>query len=63
MQIRYKFLFSILLLSLCFVSCRKNPYKVNISSMKADIEIKRLEKDLFTINPEEIGLKLPDLKD
>jgi hypothetical protein len=63
MKIRHKFLFSILLLSLCFVSCRKNPYKVSVSSIKADIEIKRLEKDLFTINPEEITIKLPELKD
>ncbi|MCX6261448.1 MAG: hypothetical protein NTY95_11580 [Bacteroidia bacterium] len=63
MKIRHKLLFSILLLSLCFVSCRKNPYKVSVSSIKADIEIKRLEKDLFTINPEEITIKLPELKD
>jgi len=62
MKIRYKFLFFVLLLSLCFASCRKNPYKVNISSIRADIEIKRLEKDLFTMNPEEIVPKLPDLK-
>jgi hypothetical protein len=63
MKIRHKFLFSILLLLLCFVSCRKNPYKVSVSSIKADIEIKRLEKDLFTMNPEEITIKLPELKD
>jgi hypothetical protein len=62
MKTWYKFLFSVLLLSLCFASCRKNPYKVNISSIRADIEIKRLEKDLFTMNPEEIVPKLPELK-
>jgi hypothetical protein len=63
MKIRNKFLFFILLAALCFVSCRKNPYKVSISSIKADIAIKRLEKDLFTLKPEEITVKLPDLKD
>jgi hypothetical protein len=62
MKIRYKLLFSILLISLCFASCRKNPYRVSISSIKADIEIKRLEKDLFTMNPEEITVRLPELK-
>jgi hypothetical protein len=44
------------------VSCRKNPYKVRVSSIKTDIEIKRLEKDLFSMNPEEITGKLPGLK-
>jgi hypothetical protein len=63
MKIRNKFLFFILLFALCFISCRKNPYRVGISSIKADIEIKRLEKDLFTLNPEEITVKLPELKD
>ncbi|HEX7493027.1 MAG TPA: hypothetical protein VF346_02315, partial [Bacteroidales bacterium] len=43
-------------------SCKKNHYKVNTSSIKVKIEIKRLEKDLFTLNPEEIVPKVPELK-
>jgi len=43
-------------------SCRNNHYKVNISSINANIEIKRLEKDLFTMNPDEIPAALPSLK-
>ena len=54
MKIRNQVILLILLVMLCFVSCKKNPYKVNISSIKVDIEIKRLEKDLFTLNPDEI---------
>jgi len=63
MKIGYKFLIFLFLFALCFASCRKKPYKVSISSIKADITIKRLEKDLFTLNPEEITAKLPQLKD
>jgi len=38
------------------ISCRSENYRVNISSVKAGIDIKRLEKDLFGIDP----LFLPD---
>ena len=30
-------------------SCRRNPYKINTSSISANIEIRRLEKDLFSL--------------
>jgi hypothetical protein len=43
-------------------SCKKNHYKVNTSAVTAKIEIKRLEKDLFTLNPDEIISKIPSLK-
>jgi hypothetical protein len=46
----------------CFLSCKRNQYKVRIGSVKADIEIKRLEEDLFSINPEEIDGRVPELK-
>ena len=44
-------------------SCRKNHYKVNTSSIKVKIEIKRLEKDLFTLNPDEVIPTVPALKE
>lgn len=44
-------------------SCKKNPYKVRTSSIKVDIEIKRLEKDLFSLNPEDIPGNINFLKD
>jgi hypothetical protein len=43
-------------------SCRKNNYRVNTSSIKVNIKIKRLEKDLFTINPDQVIPMVPVLK-
>lgn len=44
-------------------SCRRNQYKIRISPVrKVNIEIKRLEKDLFEADPAEIAGKLPALK-
>lgn len=63
MKIRFKFLFIILLFSHCLISCRKNPYKVPVSSIRVDIEVRRLEVDLFGMDPEEIPVKLPGLKE
>jgi hypothetical protein len=45
------------------LSCKRNHYKANISSVKLDIEIKRLEKDLFAISPDEIAQSVPSIKD
>jgi hypothetical protein len=46
-----------------FVSCKKNHYKVNTSSINVKIEIKRLEKDLFTLNPNDIISTVPSLRE
>jgi hypothetical protein len=43
-------------------SCKKNHYKINTSSINVKIEIKRLDKDLFTLNPNEITATVPLLK-
>lgn len=43
-------------------SCRRNQYKVRISIGKPDIEVKRLEQDLFTLDPESVVAKVPELK-
>ena len=45
------------------LSCKKNHYKVNISSIRVNLEVKRLEKDLFTLNPGEIAGYVPFLKE
>jgi len=52
----------LLLITAMMTSCRKNHYKVNTSSIKADIKIKRLEKDLFTLNPDQVIPMVPSLK-
>ncbi|MCX6333927.1 MAG: hypothetical protein NT092_06430 [Bacteroidia bacterium] len=45
-----------------FCSCKKNKYRINVSSVEADIKIKRLENDLFRIDPAAINDSLPALK-
>jgi len=35
-----------------FSSCKTNEYRKNVSSISVDIEIKRLEKDLFIPPPD-----------
>ncbi|MEI8225038.1 MAG: hypothetical protein WCG82_03850 [Bacteroidota bacterium] len=62
MRIRYITFFFLLLIAPAMTSCKKNHYKVNTSSINVKIEIKRLEKDLFTLNPNEIAMKVPSLK-
>ncbi len=44
------------------MSCKRNPYKVNVSSILVNIGIKRLEKDLFSIDPDSIPSDIPALK-
>jgi len=45
------FAFLSLLFLPTFFSCRRNLYKVNVAGVKVSVEVKRLEKDLFTIDP------------
>jgi hypothetical protein len=58
--------FALLIMMLIIVSgltsCKKNHYRVNTSSISAKIEIKRLEKDLFTLNPDDIIPALPAIR-
>jgi len=44
------------------ISCKKNRFNVNISSVRADIEVKRLETDLFGTDPDKIPSMVPELK-
>jgi len=53
---------SLLLIVTALASCKKNHYKINTSSSRVKIEIKRLEKDLFSLNPNEIIAAIPDIK-
>jgi len=43
--------------------CRRNQFKVNTSDIKLDLEIKRLEVDLFSTNPTELPGKIPSLQE
>ena len=62
MKIRFIACALLLSVSAIMTSCKKNHYKVNISSIDVNIKIKRLEQDLFTLNPDEVIPKVPFLK-
>jgi hypothetical protein len=56
--------FLTLLLIIVFVfsaSCRRNNLRINTSGIRVEINIKRLEKDLFEIDPADIKKNLPSL--
>jgi hypothetical protein len=55
------FLFIILLYLLN--SCKSGHYKVDTSTIRVDIEIKRLEMDLFESDPAELPARLPLLRE
>jgi hypothetical protein len=55
-------LLALILITLIF-SCKKDQYKIKTSSEKPEIEIKRLEKDLFSLNPDEIPRQLPVIRE
>ena len=62
MKVRFIVFLSFLLIVPKLTSCKENHYKVNTSSIKVKIEIKRLEKDLFALNPDEVIPMVPSLK-
>ncbi len=62
MVVKYKNLLFILLIVLFSISCKRNQYQVKTSSIEAHIEIKRLEKDIFGISPDEIAGIVSGLK-
>lgn len=62
MKSRFFILILLLIVSSSAISCKKNHYKVNVSSISIRLEIKRLEKDLFTLNPEQVIPAVPSLK-
>ena len=61
MRIRLKDVLIIVFLIPGLLSCKKNPYRINVSSVSATIEIRRLEKDLFSIDPDGIEAAIPEL--
>ncbi len=45
------------------ISCKSSHYDVDISDIDSDIRIKRLEMDMFSINPGDIPAGVPGLKE
>ena len=52
----------LIILTISVFSCRSGHYNVNISNIKVDIKIKRLEKDLFETSPENLPAAIPVIK-
>lgn len=63
MHIRFTYILIVLFMIPGMVSCKRDPFKVNISSIEADIEIRRLEKDMFGIDPLELHSAVPALRE
>lgn len=62
MKIRFIPFISLFFIVTTMISCNRKHYRVDISSVNVKIDIKRLEKDLFTLNPEEVAPMVPSLK-
>lgn len=62
MNTRFAAFLIMLFLLPAVLSCKRNNYKVNVSSVPVTIEIKRLEKELFSLDPEKISASVPELK-
>ena len=62
MKTRFITILYLVLFSAVITSCKKNHYKVNTSSIKVKIEIKRLETELFNLDPDDILAKVPAIK-
>jgi hypothetical protein len=52
----------IVLITIVSASCKRNHFRINTSSIDVRIEINRLEKDLFSLNPDNITESVPALK-
>jgi len=56
------FIFMAIIMAFALSSCRRNNYRIDISKVNAGVEIKRFEKDLFSLDPEKIPAAVPELK-
>ena len=62
MRSRIVIIIFLVLIAAVAASCKKNHYRINTSSIDVRIEIKRLEKDLFSLSPDDITESVPVLK-
>src|SRR6056297_3936382 len=57
-----KHFLSVVFLAVIIYGCGpKNRYETDVSDVSIDIEIKRLEKDLFNLNKDSIPIAIPEL--
>lgn len=53
----------LVLITSVLISCERNRYRINTSSIDVRIRINRLEKDLFSLDPNEVKRSIPELKE
>jgi hypothetical protein len=63
MRLRNTGIIFLIICTAVMTSCRRNQYKINTSGITVNIEIRRLEKDLFTADPAEIPSLIPLMKE
>jgi len=52
----------LLFLVMIFPGCRRNPLEVNVSDIDVTVKFKRMEKDIFTLPPDSVIVRLPELQ-
>ena len=63
MRLRNSGIIFLIICTAVMTSCRRNQYKINTSGISVNIEIRRLEKDLFTADPAKIHSLIPLMKE
>jgi len=63
MRKRYLIICVVLAGMILMSSCHKNRYRVDVSAVKVNLEVKRLEKDIFSLDPDKIPASVPALKE
>ncbi len=59
-----KCFYSVVFLMVIVYGCGpKNQYETDVSDVSVNLEVKRLEKDLFALNPDSIHTAIPDLNE
>jgi len=56
-----RLIFIVIVIYVFIAGCKDDPFDVDISDIDVDIEIKRLDHDLFAYDPEEVCNHVPDM--
>ncbi len=54
--------FLLVSMALITISCHRNPLKIDVSGINLNLEIKRLDQELFTVTPDNAKVKIPKLR-
>lgn len=54
--------FLLVSMALITISCHRNPLKIDVSGIDLNLEIKRLDRELFTVNPDNAKVRIPELR-